>query len=127
MIPFVIVLIAFALALSGILLGRFAQKMVPEGHLSSDSKEVIKLSMGVVATLSALVLGLLVASANSIYGARESEVNRITAYVVLLDKLLAQYGAEAKRARDSLRQAVPPMVNRIWKEASTPPATCSTV
>ena len=120
MIPFVIVLIAFALALSGILLGRFAQKMVPEGHLSSDSKEVIKLSMGVVATLSALVLGLLVASANSIYGARESEVNQITAYVVLLDKLLAQYGAEAKRARDSLRQAVPPMVNRIWKEASTP-------
>jgi hypothetical protein len=120
MIPLAIVIVAFALALSGILLGRFAQRMVPEGHLSSDSKEVIKLSMGVVATLSALVLGLLVASANSTYGARQSEVNQITAYVVLLDKLLAQYGTEAQSARDSLRQAVPPMVNRIWKEASIP-------
>jgi hypothetical protein len=94
--------------------------MVPKGHLSSDSKEVIKLSMGVVATLSALVLGLLVASANSTYGARQSEMNQITAYVVLLDKLLVQYGAEAQTARDSLRKAIPQMVNRIWKEAGTP-------
>jgi hypothetical protein len=55
--------------------------------------------MGVVATLAALVLGLLVASAKTTYDARKSEINQITAYTILLDKLLAQYGNEAQTAR----------------------------
>ena len=63
MAPIVVSFIAFGLALVGILLGSVMQRLLPEGHLSSDSKEVVKLSMGVVATLAALVLGLLVASA----------------------------------------------------------------
>jgi hypothetical protein len=54
--------------------------------------------MGVVATLAALVLGLLVASTKTTYGARKSEINQITAYTILLDKLLAQYGNEAQTA-----------------------------
>jgi hypothetical protein len=68
--------------LTGILLGRFTQTAVPESHLSSGSKEVIKLSMGVVATLAALVLGLLVAGAKNSYDARKSEINQITAYTI---------------------------------------------
>ena len=119
--PMLVALVAFVLAAVGILLGRLTQRWVPEGHLSSDSKEVIKLSMGVVATLAALVLGLLVASAKSTYGARESEINQITAYTILLDKLLAQYGDGADTARVSLRQAISPMVNQIWKEARSVP------
>jgi hypothetical protein len=70
--------------------------------------------MGVVATLAALVLRLLVASAKTTYDARKSEINQITAYTILLDKLLAQYGNEAQTARDSLHQAIPAMVERIW-------------
>ncbi len=100
-------------------LGIFMQRVLPEGHLSSDSKEVVKLSMGVVATLAALVLGLLVASAKSSYDARESEINQITASVILLDNLLAKYGEGAEAARASLRQAVPAVVNRIWREAQS--------
>ena len=79
MAPITISLLAFGLALVGVLLGSVLQRALPEGHLSSDSKEVVKLSMGVVATLAALVLGLLVASAKSTYDARESEINQITA------------------------------------------------
>jgi hypothetical protein len=109
------------LALVGILLGSFMQRMLPEGHLSSDSKEVVKLSMGVVATLAALVLGLLVASAKSTYDARESEINQITANVILLDTLLAKYGEEAQAARASLRQAIPAVVDKIWKEGRSVP------
>ena len=71
MAPIAISLLAFVLALTGVLLGSFVQRVLPEGHLSSDSKEVVKLSMGVVATLAALVLGLLVASAKSTYDPRE--------------------------------------------------------
>jgi hypothetical protein len=112
-------LLAFALALMGVFLGNAIQKRLPEGHLSSDSKEVVKLSMGVVATLAALVLGLLVASAKSTYDAREAEINQITAYVILLDNLLSKYGEEAQPARAALRRAIPPVVNRIWSEGQT--------
>ena len=121
MAPLAISFLAFALALVGILLGSVIQRMLPEGHLSSDSKEVVKLSMGVVATLAALVLGLLVASAKGTYDARESEINQITAYVILLDNLLAKYGDEAQAARSSLRQAIPAVVDRIWREGQTMP------
>jgi hypothetical protein len=119
MAPIGISLLAFALALVGVLLGSVMQRMLPEGHLSSDSKEVVKLSMGVVATLAALVLGLLVASAKSTYDARESEINQITAYVILLDNLLAKYGDEAQAARTTLRRAIPPVVDRIWREGQS--------
>ena len=104
-------LLTFVLTLVGMSLGIFIQRVLPEGHLSSDSKEVVKLSMGVVATLAALVLGLLVASAKSSYDARESEINQITASVILLDNLLAKYGEGAEAARASLRQAVPAAVS----------------
>jgi len=119
MAPIAVSLLAFLLALAGVLLGSVTQRVLPEGHLSSDSKEVVKLSMGVVATLDALVLGLLVASAKSTYDARESEINQITAYVILLDNLLAKYGEEAQPARASLRRAIPPVVDRIWREGQT--------
>ena len=121
MAPIAISFVAFALALVGILLGSVIQRMLPEGHLSSDSKEVVKLSMGVVATLAALVLGLLVASAKSTYDARESEINQLTAYVILIDNLLAKYGEGAQAARAALRQAVPAIVEKIWREAQSAP------
>src|SRR5262245_16753663 len=116
MVAIAISLLAFVLALVGVLLGSLMQRTLPEGHLSSDSKEVVKLSMGVLATLAALVLGLLVASAKSTYDARESEINQITAYVILLDNLLAKYGDESQAARATLRRAIPPVVDRIWRE-----------
>jgi len=119
MTPIAISLLTFALALVGILVGSFIQRVLPEGHLSSDSKEVVKLSMGVVGTLTALVLGLLIASAKSSYDARESEVKQLTAYVILLDTLLARYGEEAQPARASLRQAVPAIADRIWREGQS--------
>ena len=121
MSPIALSFLSFALALVGILLGSFMQRLLPEGHLGSDSKEVVKLSMGVVATLAALVLGLLVASAKSTYDARESEINQITANVILIDSLLAKYGDEAQAARASLRQAIPPVVDKIWREGQSVP------
>jgi hypothetical protein len=119
MSPFAISFLAFLLAIAGVVLGSIIQRVLPEGHLSSDSKEVVKLSMGVVATLAALVLGLLVASAKSTYDAREAEINQLTAYVILLDNLLAKYGEEATPARAALREAIPVVVDKIWSEGQT--------
>ena len=64
--PILISAISLALMMLGIMLGASIQQRLPEGHLSSDSKEVVKLSMGIMGTLAALVLGLLVASAHTL-------------------------------------------------------------
>jgi len=119
MVPVAVGLLAFGLALAGILLGSVMHRTF-KGQLSPDSKEVVKLSLGVLATLAALVLGLLVAGAKTTYSARESEINQITADVILLDSLLAKYGEGAQAARASLRQAISPMVDQIWREHSAP-------
>ena len=119
--PVGIGVLAFGLVLAGILLGSVMQRKLPKSQLSPESKEVVKLSLGIVATLSALVLGLLVASAKTTYSAREGEINQITAYIILLDNLLAKYGEGAQAARTSLRQAIPPMVDHIWREAQSEP------
>jgi hypothetical protein len=119
MSPIPISALAFALMLLGILAGGWVQGRLPERHLSSDSKEVVKLSMGVMGTLAALVLGLLVASTQSSYSARQGEINQLTAYVILLDNLLDQYGKDAESARISLRNAVPQVADRIWREGQS--------
>jgi hypothetical protein len=72
--------------------------------------------MGVIGTISALVLGLLIASAKSSYDAKNSQVKQITANVILLDQLLAQYGPEARDARVLLRRSIASMADKIWSE-----------
>jgi hypothetical protein len=119
MSPIAISVLALTLMLFGILAGGWVQGRLPEGHLSSDSKEVVKLSMGVMGTLAALVLGLLVASAQSSYAARQSEISQLTAYVILLDHLLDQYGKDAENARVSLRNAIPHVADRVWREGQS--------
>jgi len=117
--PIAVSLLAFALMLLGILVGSWVHRTLRANHLSSDSKEVIKLSMGVMGTLTALVLGLLVASAHGSYAERQSEVKQLTAYAILLDLLLEQYGSDAESARVSLRHAVPHIADRIWQEGQS--------
>ena len=122
MAPIGISLLAFILALAGILLGSMMQRHLPVGQLKSGSKDIIKLGIGLVATLAALVLGLLVASAKSSYDARKSEISQITADVMLLDYLFIEYGDDAKVARAALRKAVPPVVEQIWREGRLVPS-----
>jgi hypothetical protein len=109
-------LIAFTLVLGGALLGMRVRNSLPEGHLGPDVKDVIRLSTGLIGTIAALVLGLLIASAKSSYDARDTQVKQITTNVIVLDTLLEQYGPDARNLRVILRGAVGPMVDRIWNE-----------
>jgi hypothetical protein len=79
-------------------------------------KDIVRLGTGLVGTIAALVLGLLIASAKTSYDAQSSQLQRITADVILLDRLLALYGPEASMARNSLRGAIGPMVEGLWSE-----------
>jgi hypothetical protein len=72
--------------------------------------------MGLVATMSALVLGLLVSSAKSFYDAQNAELTEMCAKIVVLDRVLGRYGPEAKDARDLLRDFVADSLNRVWPQ-----------
>jgi hypothetical protein len=99
----------------------FLRVALPEGQLSTDSKDLVKLGMGLIGTMAAVLLGLLIASAKSSYDTRRSELTQMSANLILLDRVMAHYGSEAKEARDLLRQSVAHALDRVWAENSHGP------
>jgi len=106
----------FACVFGGALFGMFLGTILPEGHLSPHARDVIKVAMAMVATLAALVLGLLTASAKSSLDEKESEQRSAAAQVLLLDRTMAEYGPETKDARDLLKQTVAARISQIWPD-----------
>lgn len=100
----------------GVLLGMFLQKVLPEHHLDTPSKDTVKVGAGMLATLTALVLGLLVSSAKSSFDAMNAGIAQAGAKVMLLDHILADYGPETKEVREQLRHTVASVIERIWPE-----------
>ena len=119
MSPTAIGCIVFACIFGGALLGMLLHRILPEHHLSTESKDVIKLGMALTATMSALVLALLVNSAKGSFDAQRNEITQLSANVILLDRVLAHYGPETKEARMLLEQTATGMIDRIWPEGRT--------
>ncbi len=106
--------IAFACVFGGALLGMFLRSVLPRNHLSDDSKDVMKLGMALVATMSALVLGLLITSAKTSYDDQNAELRDVSVKIILLDRSLAHYGPETREMRDMLRAALTRALGRLW-------------
>jgi hypothetical protein len=114
-------LIVFAFVFGGALLGIGLRSALPEQHLSADSRDIVRLGIGMVGTIAALVLGLLVASAKNFYDAESSELTQLSANIGLLDRILAHYGPEAKETRDLLRSEAVRVRDQLWpKDGSGP-------
>ena len=96
------------------LLGMALNFRVPDDHLDVGSRDVVKLVLGLIATISALVLSLLIASGSSTYQAQQNEVQSFSANVILLDRVLSFYGPDAKAPRDLLRQGLAAVHDQIW-------------
>jgi hypothetical protein len=122
MIPTEIALIVFACVFGGALLGMFLQVVTPKHHLSQGSQDVIKLGMGLIATMAALVLGLVIATAKGSYDTQAAAVKHSAAKVLLFDRLLANYGPETKETRDLLRRTVATRLDEVWPEDRSQPA-----
>ncbi len=99
---------------AGLFMGLFLGYTLPESHLNDHSKDTIKMASGMIATLSALVLGLLVASAKNSFDTISNADTVTGANIILLDRVLSQYGAESKPARNELRKSVNDEVQSIW-------------
>lgn len=96
----------------------YFRKVISADHLSDDVKDVVRLSTGIIGTIAALVLGLLIASAKSSYDARVTQFKQLTTNLLFLDLLLEQYGLETQPIRVGLRNALPVMIDRIKTEHS---------
>ena len=115
MSPTTISVIVFASVFGGSLLGMALRRRLPKEHLSDESKSVVQLGMGLVATMTALVLALLIASAKSSHDQQNEEVMEVSVDFMVLNRTLARYGTEAKGARDLLPVAVRTVLNQTWQ------------
>ena len=105
--------IVLACVFGGALLGRFLRVRLPDRHLGDDSKDIVKLAIGVVATMAALVLGLLVSSAKSSFDRMGDELTQTAAKVVELDRVLLQYGPETGPIRAAVRRSYGAVVDAL--------------
>ncbi len=115
MSSFAITWIVFLCVFGGAVMGLSMRVFTPA---SSEwcFERIVKLAMGLVATMAALVLGLLVSSAKSSYDTQSNEVTDLSARLILLDRVLAHYGAETQETRDLLRGVVVDSRDRIWPQ-----------
>jgi hypothetical protein len=113
--------ITLAVVFGGALLGIALRAVLPERHLAGESRDVVKLGMGLIATMAALVLGLLIASAKSSYDTQNAELTEMASKAVLLDRILAHYGPETKEARDMLRSSVASVLEMVSSKAGDGP------
>ena len=97
-------LLVFACTFGAALLAIYLRKKLPPDHLDGDSKDVVKLVMGLIATMAALVLGLLISSAHTAYDAQEAEIRQLGVHVFQLDRILVHFGPQGAEARSLLRQ-----------------------
>jgi len=102
--PPIIGLIVFAVILAGGLVGWETRRRLPAHHLTDETKNFISVSTAVIATLSALVLGLLISNANSSFNALGGDVTTLSAQIIRLDQILRRYGPDTQPARELLRR-----------------------
>jgi len=105
--------------LCGMALGSYLRLVLPDEHTQADSKDILMTSAGMMATLIALIIGLLVTSAKGNYDNTTSGITQSGAKIITLDYYLSNYGSEAKEVREFLRLAVTSAIERIWPNEST--------
>src|ERR1700761_1429298 len=96
-------LTSFVAIFGGAIIGLIAAHRLPKHHLSSDTQSAVTISVAVIGTLSALVLGLMITAANSSFSARSDEVRELSLQLIRIDRNLRRYGPEADEARARLR------------------------
>jgi hypothetical protein len=111
-------LITLASLTAGFFLGRWLQHRLPDHHLSKESQDTVKLGAGMVATMSALILGLLVSSAKSSFDAVNVAIAQNGARIIQLDHLLAEYGPATRALRDQLKNSVAERVEKVWSRSA---------
>src|SRR5215467_2338555 len=109
-------LLVVACVFGGAVLGIGLRVVLPQDHLNAESKSTVNLAIGLVATLAALVLGLVVSAAASSFFAQRDEWDQVCAKIVVLERVLQNYGPAAQKARQELREVVEDVLYRMWPQ-----------
>jgi hypothetical protein len=109
----------FACTLAAALVGMFIRNALPPAHVSKESQDVIRLGMGLVATMTALLLGLVTAAAKGSFDSQDLAIKNTAAGILALDRLLARYGPDTQPTRDLLRRTVAARIEAMWPSGKT--------
>src|SRR5262249_7829196 len=120
MIHLVIGLISFAAIFGGALFGLFVRRCLPGHHLSTETQSAITVSVAVLGTLSALVLGLMITAADSSFSARSDEVREMSLQAIRMDRNLRRYGPEAPQAREAVRNWTGAKLQQLFTDKRKP-------
>lgn len=115
----VIGVIVFACTFGGALLGIWLRSALPAHHLDAESRETVKVGIGLVATMTALLLGLITASAKGSFDAVDTAVKQTAVEILTLDRMLARYGSDAREIRQALQHAVGNRIEMISPQRSS--------
>jgi hypothetical protein len=115
-----IALAVFASLTAAMLLGMWLRRLLPEHHLIAESRDTVKLAMGLVATMAGLLLGLMVSAAQGSYDTIRREVIELSAKVAFLDRALEVHGPDAAEARAQLREVVEQVRQHLWSNSRGP-------
>src|SRR5258705_6524895 len=117
--PLAVSFVVFVLVFSGAPAGMALRRAMPEEHFGTDAKDTVRLAIGLIVTMTGLVLGMLVSSAKSYYDSQKNVVAQMATEVVVLNSLLTLYGPEVKQTRIEARRFFEDDSDRIWpKEKS---------
>jgi hypothetical protein len=116
--------ITFVCTFGSAWLGTVIRSMLPQSHLSRESQDVVRLGMGLVATMTALLLGLVTAAAKGTFDSQDLAIRNSAVNILTLDRHLARYGPETEAIRDLVRRAVAARIEAMWptKDVSPPPS-----
>jgi len=120
--PILIAAVVFAFTFGGALLGLWMHSRLPAHHMVDATKDTVKLGIGMVATMTALVLGLVTASAKNSFDSVDSAVKHTAIDLLTLDRLLARYGPETTPTRAALKSAIGRKIELLWPQDGSNPA-----
>lgn len=112
--------IVFTCTFFGALLGIRSRAALPAHHLSNDAKDLVRLCMGLIATMTALILGLVTASAKAAFDAQDAAIHSSAGDILMLDNMLAAFGPETKPIREEIRQAIGARISSTWGRGRSP-------
>ena len=110
----VVSFVVFLLVFIGATVGMRLRRALPLDHLGADTKDTMRLAIGLVVTMTSLVLGMLVSSGKTFYEGQKNVVAQMSSDIILLDNLLESFGPESKDLRVQLRHTLEDSIDRIW-------------
>jgi hypothetical protein len=120
--PIFVFLFVFVCTFGGALFGMWLRGILPEHHLDGDSKDTVVICIGLVASMTALILGLVTASAKSSFDDVDAAMKKNAIEILTVDRMLARYGPETGEIRAGLKQLVQERIDMIWPQDASRPA-----